>query len=122
MGHRICIMSRGAAVQIGRPLEVYRRPADTFVARFLGNPPMNLLPARAEAGALRLGGLRFGLPDRLARVAGDVILGVRPEDLYACRRPRWRRGRRRSRPGSWPSSRSAPRRCSSWRWTVPARR
>ena len=83
MGHRICIMSRGAAVQTGRPLEVYRRPADTFVARFLGNPPMNLLPARAEAGALRLGGLRFGLPDRLARVAGEVILGVRPEDLYA---------------------------------------
>ena len=91
MGHRICIMSKGAAVQVGRPLEVYRRPADTFVARFLGNPPMNLLPARIEAGTdrpgLRLGGARIELPPDLARAlpwgAADVILGVRPEDLYA---------------------------------------
>ncbi len=48
MGDRICIMNQGEVVQIGSPLEVYRRPADTFVARFLGNPPMNLLAARLE--------------------------------------------------------------------------
>ena len=48
MGDRICIMNGGEVVQIGKPLEVYRQPADSFVARFLGNPPMNLLPARLE--------------------------------------------------------------------------
>ncbi|MDE2274736.1 MAG: ABC transporter ATP-binding protein, partial [Burkholderiales bacterium] len=40
MGHRICIMDKGEVVQIGPPLEVYRNPVNTFVARFLGNPPM----------------------------------------------------------------------------------
>src|SRR6266446_1926515 len=49
MGDRICIMDKGEVVQIGPPLEVYRNPADTFVARFLGNPPMNLLQGRLEA-------------------------------------------------------------------------
>ena len=45
MGSRICIMNGGKVVQVGEPLEVYRRPANTFVASFLGNPPMNLLKA-----------------------------------------------------------------------------
>ena len=43
MGHRICILNHGELVQIGHPLEVYQSPADTFVARFLGNPQMNML-------------------------------------------------------------------------------
>ncbi len=91
MGDRICIMSQGEVVQIGSPLEVYRRPADTFVARFLGSPPMNLLAARLEAAdgglRLRLGETAFALPAALsaplARHAGRAVtLGVRPEDLY----------------------------------------
>src|SRR5437762_9712818 len=48
MGHCICIMNQGRVIQIGRPLEVYRKPADTFVARFLGSPPMNLVHGRLE--------------------------------------------------------------------------
>ena len=87
MGHRICIMNKGEVVQIGPPLEVYRRPVDTFVARFLGNPPMNLLKADAavENGRvlLRLGGAAIALegtpPAQLPR---EVLLGIRPEDLY----------------------------------------
>ncbi|NJO23732.1 MAG: ATP-binding cassette domain-containing protein [Sphingomonadales bacterium] len=47
MGTRICIMNGGRVAQVGPPLEVYRRPANTFVASFLGNPPMTLLPAVA---------------------------------------------------------------------------
>ena len=91
MGDRICIMNQGKVVQIGRPLEVYRNPADTFVARFLGNPPMNLLPGRIEQrGRSRgraTGGGGLALPMRTATalgryVGGDVIVGVRPEDLY----------------------------------------
>src|SRR6202008_1163474 len=45
MGSRICIMNGGKGVRGGEPLEVYRYPANTFVASFLGNPPMNLLRA-----------------------------------------------------------------------------
>jgi len=91
MGDRICIMNQGEVVQIGRPLEVYRSPADTFVSRFLGNPPMNLLPGRLEQRndgiVAHLAGGTFALPMReasvLARYAGgEVIVGVRPEDLY----------------------------------------
>ena len=48
MGDRVCIMNEGRVVQIGAPLEVYRHPADIFVARFLGSPPMNLLKGRLE--------------------------------------------------------------------------
>src|SRR5437879_7721473 len=45
MGDRVVVMSQGAVRQIGTPADVYDEPADTFVATFLGSPPMNLLPA-----------------------------------------------------------------------------
>jgi multiple sugar transport system ATP-binding protein len=91
MGDRICIMNEGRVVQIGVPLEVYRKPADMFVARFLGSPPMNLLKGRLEARDggvfVMLGGGAVALPRRtessLVRYIGrDLIVGVRPEDLY----------------------------------------
>jgi multiple sugar transport system ATP-binding protein len=89
MGDRICIMNKGEVVQIGPPLEVYREPADTFVARFLGSPPMNLLDARLEGpeATLRLDAatllLRCWPPATLQRHAGKLLtLGIRPEDLY----------------------------------------
>src|SRR5438132_6880334 len=91
MGHRICIMNQGRVVQMGHPLEVYRNPADTFVAKFLGNPPMNLLQGRLEAqdgrAMARFAGSAVALPKRTAssldrNVGGDVIIGIRPEDLY----------------------------------------
>jgi multiple sugar transport system ATP-binding protein len=80
-------MNKGEVVQVGRPLEVYRSPADTFVARFLGNPPMNLLRGRLEGAgsSLRLGDAAFDLPGwsstSLRSHLGDVTVGVRPEDL-----------------------------------------
>ena len=91
MGDRICIMNKGEVVQIGKPLEVYRNPADTFVARFLGNPPMNLLAGRLERResgcVLAVAGSSFEIPGyspaALARYAdGPVTVGLRPEDLY----------------------------------------
>jgi multiple sugar transport system ATP-binding protein len=96
MGDRICIMNQGKVVQIGRPLDVYRNPADTFVARFLGNPPMNLLPGRIEQRGghvvAQLAGGGAALPMRTASslrtpAGGDVIVGVRPEDLYEAMPP-----------------------------------
>jgi multiple sugar transport system ATP-binding protein len=61
LGHRIAIMQRGAIVQIGAPLDLYRRPVNTFVATFLGSPPMNLIDDASN-------GTR-------------VQIGVRPEDI-----------------------------------------
>ncbi|MCI0621500.1 MAG: sn-glycerol-3-phosphate ABC transporter ATP-binding protein UgpC [Acidobacteria bacterium] len=91
MGDRVCIMNKGEVVQVGRPLEVYRNPADTFVARFLGNPQMNLLPGSLEVegqrARLHLAGNSFELSSRVASALSNcvgraVIVGVRPEDLY----------------------------------------
>src|SRR5215469_1141552 len=91
MGHRICILNKGEVVQVGRPLEVYQNPADTFVARFLGNPQMNLLKGNValEDGRaiLQMCGSRIELPaealPELGKYAGTaVIVGVRPEDMY----------------------------------------
>jgi len=91
MGTRICIMHAGRIVQIGAPLDIYRHPVNTFVAAFLGNPPMNLLPARLDAGngadvMLRIGAARVALPaplgDVCRRHAGrELIFGLRPEEI-----------------------------------------
>jgi multiple sugar transport system ATP-binding protein len=91
MGSRICIINEGQLVQIGPPMEVYRRPANTFVAGFLGSPPMNLLPANLERGAqdrlsLRIGRQTIEVPqawDGRGEVpSGKVVFGIRPEDLF----------------------------------------
>ncbi len=90
MGDRVCIMNEGRVVQIGEPLEVYRRPADMFVARFLGSPPMNLLKGRLEVKSGRMFAivgredvrLPLGSEASFAGSNRDVIVGIRPEDLY----------------------------------------
>ena len=66
----LVVMNGGVVEQIGKPIEIYRKPLTTFVASFIGAPPMNLFPVERIGGA----GLG-GLPDK----AG--IVGVRPEDL-----------------------------------------
>ena len=48
LGQRVAIMNEGRLQQLGTPLDVYERPANTFVAGFIGNPGMNLFPARLE--------------------------------------------------------------------------
>jgi multiple sugar transport system ATP-binding protein len=88
LGQRICIMNGGRIVQVGAPLEVYKRPANTFVASFLGNPPMNLLPARVRDANGRLlvelgqHSLELAVSRYPALRAGsDVTLGIRPENI-----------------------------------------
>jgi multiple sugar transport system ATP-binding protein len=84
-------MNNGRVAQIGAPLEVYWQPADTFVARFLGSPPMNLFtqPLMSDDSAYRIDGptiqapLVRWAPATLAPLAGrPVVLGVRAEDLH----------------------------------------
>jgi multiple sugar transport system ATP-binding protein len=87
MGSRICIINQGRLVQIGRPMDVYRSPANTFVAGFLGSPPMNLLPASLQqAATIRIGTQSIALPDAWKPLLGDrqgaVVFGIRPEDLF----------------------------------------
>ena len=93
LGQRICIMNGGKVVQVGAPLEVYRRPTNTFVAAFLGNPPMNLLPATAtgesDGLAIRFGETTVVLPaQRVPRLTAgsSVTFGIRPESTSEGRR------------------------------------
>jgi multiple sugar transport system ATP-binding protein len=91
LADRIAVMEEGRITQVGPPLEVYQRPATTFVANFLGSPPMNLLPARCERrnDHVRFRSATFtidatGWNGRLPPDVADgeaVILGVRPEHL-----------------------------------------
>ncbi len=79
MADQLIVLNRGRIEQKGAPLEVYRAPASTFVASFIGSPPMNLVPARIDGGEVWLGTARIA--SGVDRPPGDVVLGMRPEDL-----------------------------------------
>jgi sn-glycerol 3-phosphate transport system ATP-binding protein len=86
LGDRLVVMHEGRAAQVGTPMEVWSRPADTYVASFIGSPAMNLLPASlAEGGAAaRLADgtvWRFADGARPGGEGRDVIVGIRPEHL-----------------------------------------
>ena len=78
LGDRVVVLRDGETQQIGTPLEIYREPANVFVAAFVGSPPMNLLPAQVEDGRLRLPFGDVPAPGEVA-ARGAVIAGLRPE-------------------------------------------
>ncbi|MEM7565734.1 MAG: sn-glycerol-3-phosphate ABC transporter ATP-binding protein UgpC, partial [Pseudomonadota bacterium] len=78
LADRIVVLSAGRIMQAGTPRELYERPANLFVAQFIGSPKMNVMPARAEAGHVRPDG-QPGLP--LDAPASVTHLGVRPEHI-----------------------------------------
>jgi sn-glycerol 3-phosphate transport system ATP-binding protein len=78
LAQRMIVMNAGRMEQIGTPEEVYHRPATTFVAGFIGSPPMNLLDGQAEGSRFTLGGVTLALPASAPR-DGALLLGVRPE-------------------------------------------
>lgn len=91
MGDRIAVLNHGLLQQLAPPLEVYRRPANLFVAGFIGSPPMNLLEARlvSHDGELlvQAGEIRLRLPDTHAAATRDldgaqVVFGIRPENIH----------------------------------------
>jgi len=88
LAHRMIVMNTGRAEQIGAPLEVYAKPATTFVAGFIGSPPMNLIPGRLDASGTLIAvrdGVQVRLPAPQAGLAGrEILLGVRPEHLEPC--------------------------------------
>src|SRR6185436_6971943 len=88
MGTRICIMNGGRVAQVGPPLEVYRHPANIFVASFLGNPPMTLLPAvatdKSSGRCLKVGYCEIELPPNRCpqlQPGSQVTFGIRPEHV-----------------------------------------
>lgn len=81
LADRIAVMDRGRIVQIGTPLDVYKYPATTFVAGFIGNPPMNLLPCTVEGGAVRLATGQIPMPNLSSRANGAKMIGIRAEKL-----------------------------------------
>ncbi|MFA6310234.1 MAG: sn-glycerol-3-phosphate import ATP-binding protein UgpC [Sterolibacterium sp.] len=88
LAQRMIVINAGRAEQIGAPLDVYARPATTFVASFIGSPPMNLVRGRVSEDGTSLqvdtdGEVR--LPDSPAVVRGrEVFVGLRPEHLEPC--------------------------------------
>ncbi|WP_054311312.1 sn-glycerol-3-phosphate ABC transporter ATP-binding protein UgpC [Mesorhizobium sp. 1M-11] len=83
MADRIVVMQGGHIEQIGTPLELYDRPANAFVAQFIGSPAMNLFPATAKGGVLVLDdGSRTGLNAPVGLSDGHrVLVGKRPEEI-----------------------------------------
>ncbi|MCR1782353.1 sn-glycerol-3-phosphate ABC transporter ATP-binding protein UgpC [Nocardioides carbamazepini] len=80
MGDRVAVMKDGEIQQVDTPLRLYERPANSFVAGFIGSPQMNLMAGHAEIGGVRVG--RYAVPTAAAlpsSVLGDVVVGVRPE-------------------------------------------
>jgi len=84
MGQRIAVLEAGRLRQLGTPAELYGRPADVFVARFIGSPGMNILRGRGrgtgdDGGVVDCGA--FSIPVSLERYEGEIYLGVRPEHV-----------------------------------------
>ena len=91
LADQVVVMSGGRIEQVGRPTEVYRRPATRFVATFIGSPAMNLVAGRVTGdGAVEVAGgggrLAFEAASFTAPPGREVEVGVRPEDLVAAPR------------------------------------
>jgi multiple sugar transport system ATP-binding protein len=78
LADRVVVMNRGVIQQIAAPTEIYRHPANTFVASFIGSPAMNLITGSVQGGVFESPNVAIrGLP---ATVRGEIILGFRAED------------------------------------------
>ncbi|MEJ6396192.1 sn-glycerol-3-phosphate ABC transporter ATP-binding protein UgpC [Gymnodinialimonas sp. 2305UL16-5] len=81
LASRIVVLKDGHIQQIGTPGEIYDTPANTFVADFMGSPPMNLVPALFEGGHVKVGDSRITTAH--SHLPRNVYLGVRPEHFHA---------------------------------------
>ena len=83
MSDRVAIFDHGIVQQVGTPLDLYNRPANKFVAGFLGSPPMNFLEAEIAEGQVRGDGFAFAMPTWAGALGRGtpVTLGMRPEDV-----------------------------------------
>jgi multiple sugar transport system ATP-binding protein len=78
LADRVVVMSKGEVQQVGTPLEIYDRPANTFVAAFIGSPAMNLMQGELRSGVFE--GANVSIPGFAGASDGEVTLGFRAED------------------------------------------
>ena len=76
MGDRVAVLHDGRLQQLGGPLDLYERPTNLFVARFVGSPPINLFRCTRDGSRYRLGATAISTP---AGATGDIVCGLRPE-------------------------------------------
>jgi multiple sugar transport system ATP-binding protein len=85
LGDRVVVLDKGVVQQVDAPANLYRRPRNTFVASFIGSPGMNFLDGTLSRDGLALGHHRLDLPKELRRALsrsdGNVVVGLRPEDI-----------------------------------------
>jgi sn-glycerol 3-phosphate transport system ATP-binding protein len=83
LSDQLVVMNGGMIEQIGKPVDVYRKPASTFVAAFIGSPPMNMMKASVSGGSLMIAGHALPLTGlRPALEEGrEIVVGLRPEDI-----------------------------------------
>ncbi|MEJ8821187.1 sn-glycerol-3-phosphate ABC transporter ATP-binding protein UgpC [Variovorax humicola] len=85
MADRIVVLNAGRVEQVGAPLELFDRPANLFVAGFIGSPAMNFIPGRCTSeGYAAAGGLLLPMPEAAAHAGRESVCGVRPEHLEPC--------------------------------------
>ena len=86
MADRIVVLNAGRVEQVGAPLELFDRPANQFVAGFIGSPAMNFIPGRCTAeGFAADGGIVLpGSPETGRHAGREGIYGIRPEHIEAC--------------------------------------
>ena len=85
MGDKIGVLNHGRLVQVGTPYEIYNNPHDTFVASFVGSPPINLVEGKLVSGRAVMAPMNFELPYAGPAANADgrpLVFGIRPEDLY----------------------------------------
>jgi multiple sugar transport system ATP-binding protein len=88
MGDKVGVLNHGRIVQTGTPHEIYNNPRDTYVASFVGSPPMNLIDGKLVNGRAVMAPLNFELPyTGVAKTGGatdgrPLVFGIRPEDVY----------------------------------------
>ncbi len=89
LGQRVAVLDRGVVQQVDAPGFLYNRPANTFVASFIGSPAMNFLRARLDGRSVSFAGYSLPLPEAVAaglrRREGDVLVGLRPEHFSDAR-------------------------------------
>ncbi len=84
LGDRVAVLNEGVVQQVDRPQGLFNRPANVFVAAFIGSPPMNMVEATLDGDAVMFGPFRLPLPQGFdLRGAGSsrLVLGIRPSDI-----------------------------------------
>jgi multiple sugar transport system ATP-binding protein len=84
LGQRVAVLRDGQLQQVATPQQLYRNPANLFVAAFIGSPPMNLVEATVADGSVSFAGFDIPLPDAdevAAYVGRSLIVGIRPSDM-----------------------------------------